>query len=191
MKNMINKNNICVVIGSYPTNYLDNSPYQNYSLYDVKNEDRKNYYSANINEIYVNIFVNFDEAVKREIFDGVRTFLVQFGRIFTINYNIQDINLNCKPDEKLYNVVSEIGPRAKRNITFRDRLIRKYMGSDSYYIITGEDTTVANIVSGVLFKADNPSGNLLNRHYPTTASVEEDTDLKSKRQIGSSLFCFF
>lgn len=167
------------------TNYFDNSPYQNYNLYDVKNSTRQKYYSSNINEIYANIFVNFDEAVKNEIFNGVRTFLVQFGRIFTINYNIQDVNLNCKPDEKLYNVVSEVGPRAKRNVTFRDRLIRKYMGSDSYYIITGEEVSLTDIVSGVLFKADNPAANLLNRHYPSTASIEEDAELRSKRQIGS------
>jgi hypothetical protein len=40
------------------------------------------------------------------------------------------------------------------------------------------------VTSSVIFKADNPSGNLLNRHFPTTATIEEESDLQSCRRIG-------
>lgn len=164
------------------TNYLDNDPNSGYSNYDTNTELRKKLYSANINSIDANIFLNFDKAVANQIFEDVRVFLVEFGKLFTINYNISDVNLNCKPDDKLYNLVNSTKPKAQRLVELKNSLIKKYIGSDFYYITTG--STITDVTSGVLFKADNPSGNLLNRHFPTTATVEEESDLQSCRRVG-------
>lgn len=164
------------------TNYLDNDPDESYETYDVKTKIRQSLYSSNLNKIDANLFINIEEAIKKQIFEDIRVFLVEFGRIFTINYNVTDVNLNCKPDEKLFNLVNTAKPNATRLVELRNILIKKYIGSDFHYITTG--STISDIVSGVLFKADNPSGNLLNRHFPTTASVEEETDLQSCRRIG-------
>lgn len=164
------------------TNYLDNDPDETYETYDVNTELRKTLYSSNINDIDANIFVDIEQAIKNEIFSEVRTFLTELGRIFTINYDLTQVNLNCKPDEKLYNLVSEKQPKATRIVDLKDKLIKKYIGVDFYYITTG--TTTTEIVSSILFKAENPTGNLLNRHFPTTASVEEESDLHSLRRIG-------
>jgi len=164
------------------TNYLDNDPDESYDTYDVKTELRKNLYSSNINQIDADLFINIENAIKKQIFEDVRVFLTEFGRIFTINYNVSDVNLNCKPDEKLFNLVNDTKPNATRLVELRNVLIKKYIGSDFYYITTG--TTITDVTSGVLFKADNPTGNLLNRHFPTTASIEEESDLQSCRRIG-------
>jgi hypothetical protein len=164
------------------TNYLDNDPDETYETYDVKTELRKSLYSSNINQIDAELFINIENAIKKQIFEDVRVFLTEFGRIFTINYNVLDVNLNCKPDEKLFNLVNSAKPNATRLVELRNVLIKKYIGSDFYYITTG--STITDVTSGVLFKADNPTGNLLNRHFPTTASIEEESDLQSCRRIG-------
>ena len=164
------------------TSYLDNDPNETYETYDVKTELRKKLFSSNLNEIDANIFINFDQAVTNQLFDNVRVFLSELGRIFTINYDLNSVNLNCKPDEKLYDLVTNNKPKAERLVTLRNDLIKKYIGCDFYYITTG--STITDVTSSVLFKADNPSGNLLNRHFPSTATIEEESDLQSCRRIG-------
>jgi len=164
------------------TSYLDNDPDKSYTDYDVKTQLRKDLYSSNINQINANLFLDFDAALREQIFQNIRTFLTEFGRIFTINYDVASINLNCKPDEKLYNLVNNTKPSAGRLVNLRNSLIKKYIGSDFYYITTGD--TITDITTDILFKADNPTGNLLNRHFPTTASVEEESEIQSCRRIG-------
>lgn len=164
------------------TNYLDNDPKESYETYDVKTELRKRLFTSNLNAIDANIFINFDKAITNQLFENVRVFLSELGRIFTINYDLNSVNLNCKPDEKLYDLVNDNKPKAERLVTLRRGLIKKYIGCDFYYITTGD--TLTDVTSAVLFKADNPSGNLLNRHFPTTATIEEESDLQSCRRIG-------
>ncbi len=164
------------------TSYFDNDPNKSYETYDVKTELRKTLYSANINDIDANIFLNFEESVKNQLLEATRVFLTEFGRIFTINYDFSQIDLNCKPDEKLYDLVTSNKPTATKIVELRNKLITKYAGSDFYYITTG--TTITDVTSGVLFKAQNPTGNLLNRHFPTTATIEEESNLHSLRRLG-------
>lgn len=164
------------------TSYLDNNPNESYTTYDVKTELRKSLFSSNLNAIDANIFINFDQAVTNQLFENVRVFLTELGRIFTINYDLNSVNLNCKPDEKLYDLVSNNKPKAERLVALKGDLIKKYIGCDFYYITTG--STITDVTSSILFKADNPSGNLLNRHFPTTATIEEESDLQSCRRIG-------
>jgi len=164
------------------TSYLDNDPNESYETYDVKTELRKKLYSSNLNEIDANIFINFDQAVTNQLFENVIVFLSELGRIFTINYDLNKVNLDCKPDEKLYDLVTSNKSKAERLVTLRRALIKKYIGCDFYYITTG--STITDVTSSILFEAENPSGNLLNRHFPTTATIEEESDLQSCRRIG-------
>lgn len=165
------------------TNYLDNDPTQSYELYDVKTELRKTLYSSNINAIDANIFINLDQAITNQIFDKVYVFLNQIGKNFAVNYDLNAVNLNCKPDDKLFKIVNENKPKATRLVQLRYELIKKYIGCDFYYIATGSNVS-DTVSTELLFKASNPSGNLLNRHFPTTASIEEESDLHSCRRIG-------
>lgn len=165
------------------TNYLDNDPTKNYGFYDVKTELRKSLYSSNINDIDANIFINIDQAITNQIFEKVYIFLNQFRKNFAINYDLNKVTLNCKPDDKLFTLINETKPKSTRLVQLRNDLIKKYIGCDFYYITTG--STITDVTSAeLLFKADNPSGNLLNRHFPTTASIEEESDLQSCRRIG-------
>ena len=164
------------------TNYLDNDPSYGYESYDVKTELRKRFFSSNLNDIDANIFINIDQAITNQLFSDVHVFLKEFGKNFTINYNLNTVDLNCKPDDKLFTLVNENKPKASRLVELRNTLIKKYIGVDFYYIITGSTTT--DVTSAILFQADNPSGNLLNRHFPTTATIEEESDLQSCRRIG-------
>ena len=164
------------------TNYLDNDTTKSYDVYDTKTELRKKLYTSNINKIDANIFINIDQAISNQIFNKVYVFLNEFKKNFTINYDINKVILNCKPDDKLFTLINENKIKATRLVTLRHKLIRKYIGCDFYYIITGND--VSDITEDILFKADNPSGNLLNRHFPTTASIEEESKLQSCRRIG-------
>lgn len=164
------------------SNYLDLNPSLNADKYNVKTVLRREIFSANINNIEADIFINFDSALKRQIFNTVNVFLSTLGQAFTINYNFATVDLNCKAGDKLFDLVNSNKSRATRELNLKKQLIQKYIGSDFYYIKTG--TTLTDVTSGLLFKADNPSGNLLNRHFPSTATVEEESELYSIRRIG-------
>ena len=164
------------------TNYLDNDPDFVYSDYEVKTSDRQNYYSANLNRIDANIFLNLNDAIKSQLIENLRVFLTEFGKNFTINFDLNSVNLNCKVGEPLYSLVSTNKDKATTIVQLRNELIKKYIGIDYYYITTPDD--IADYTFDLLFKANNPSGNLLNRHFPTTATIEEESDLVSCRRIG-------
>jgi hypothetical protein len=165
------------------SSYLDNSPSASYTDYDVKTPLRQLEYTANTNSIEADMFLNFDAAVKRYIFEHVNIYLREIYGNFTINYNIDAVDLNCRKNDKLYDFISQYKDEASKILNLKKQLIRKYTGSDFYYFTTG--STITTVTSGVLFKADTPSKNLINRHSPTTASVEETSKLGSIRQVGT------
>lgn len=162
--------------------YLDIDPVKTADDYSVKTNLRRELFSANVNDIEADIFINFDNAVKKQIFNTVNVFLASLGTNFTINYTFSAVNLDCKKGDKLYDLVTSNIGRATREVQLKERLIKKFIGADFYYIKTGN--TLTDTTSGILFKADNPSGNLLNRHFPSTASVEEESELVSARRLG-------
>lgn len=164
------------------TNYLDNDPDNTYSTYGGNTPLRETLYTSNLNEIDGNIFINLEKAIQNQIFSNIRLFLVEFGKRFTINYDLTKVNLNCKTGDPLSTLILSNKAKATREVELRYTLIKKYIGTDFYYIQTG--STLTDIVSAKLFTADNPTGNLLNRHFPTTASVEEESELESLRRIG-------
>lgn len=165
------------------SSYLDNSPSATYTDYDVHTPLRQTEYTANINNIEADMFLNFDAAVKRYILEHVSIYLREIYGNFTINYNIDAVDLNCRQNDKLYDFITQYRDEATKILNQKKLLIQKYSGSDFYYYTTG--STATTVTSGVLFKADVPSKNLLNRHSPTTASVEETSKLSSIRQVGT------
>jgi hypothetical protein len=168
------------------SSYFDNDPSQTADDYDVKTQLRIDLYTSNINAIEHDIFINFDEALKKYIFDHLMVFISSLGESFTVNINTAVLDLSCATADNPLCPCSEIidtnKEGASRMLLLKKRLIEKYIGADFYYIRT--DSTATNFISGVLFEAENPSGNLLNRHFPTTASVEETSQLHTMRQIG-------
>lgn len=165
------------------SSYLDNSPSATYADYDVQTSLRQTEYTANTNSIEADMFLNFDAAIKRYILEHVSIYLREIYGNFTINYNIDAVDLNCRQNDKLYDFITQYKDEAAKILTQKKLLIQKYIGSDFYYYTTGSTNTT--VTSGVLFKADAPSKNLLNRHHPTTASVEETSKLSTIRQVGT------
>lgn len=164
------------------SSYLDNDPKLTYGDYAVKTTLRQDEYTANTNDVEADMFLNFDAAVKRYILEHVSIYLAELYGNFTINYNIDAVNLDCKVNDKLYSFITQYKDEATEILNYKKQLTTKYIGSDFYYITTGSTTT--SVTSGVLFSADSASKNLLNRHYPTTASVEETSNLLNARSIG-------
>ncbi len=164
------------------TTYLDNNPDTRFELYDTKNTLRQQLFSANTNNIDGNIFLDFDAATRKYIFEILGIFLKETGRVFTINYDITKANLNCKSGDKLYDLITKYKDYATTILDLKSILIKKFIGADFYYIKTGNSKN--DIETGKLFEAENPSGNLLNRHFPSTATIEEDSQLKTLRKIG-------
>lgn len=164
------------------TNYLNLDPTKTAETYDTKTQLRAELFSSNTNSIEADIFLNFSAALRRQIFSTVNIFLKSLKNNFTVNYNLNDVNVNCAQGDKLYDLVNANKARATRELLLKEQLIKKYIGSDFYYIQTG--STLTDVTSGILFKADNPSGNLLNRNFPSTASVEEVSELVSARKLG-------
>ncbi len=163
------------------TTYLDNNPDAGFELYDTKNILRQELFTANTNSIDGNIFLDFDAATRKYIFEILSIFLKETGRIFAINYDITKADLNCKSGDKLYELITKYKDYASNILDLKSILIKKFIGADFYYIKTGDSKN--SIETGKLFEAENPSGNLLNRHFPSTATIEENS-LKTLRKIG-------
>jgi hypothetical protein len=164
------------------TTYLDNDPSLDASAYNVKSELRKKLFLANANDINENIFLNFDKAITEYIFQVLSIFFKETGRAFTINYDISKVDINCDTGDKLYDLVTKYKTYAQNILDLKGSLIKKFIGTDFYYIQTGE--TINDIAAGKLFEAENPSGNLLNRRFPSTATVEEESQLQTLRKMG-------
>jgi hypothetical protein len=58
----------------------------------------------------------------------------------------------------------------------------KYAGTSMYYLSTGSTTT--DYVSGTLYEAKNSSANLLNRYFPSMASVPNTDNLATLKDLG-------
>jgi len=165
----------------YYVNYYDVDPTKSADFYDVQTKLRSDYFTSNVNDLEYDLFINFDNSLKQAIL-GPNVFLTELGRLFTINYNIDQVNLNCTTDDKLYNLITNGKDKQTTFIDLKKKLISKYIGTDFYYLSTG--STITDITSGKFLTALNPSGNLLNRHFPSTASIEEHSQLFNLRQIG-------
>lgn len=165
----------------YYVNYFDIDPTKSAAFYDVNTKLRSDYFSANVNDLDYDLFLNFDNALKQAIL-GPNVFLAELSRLFTINYNLDQVNLNCSTDDKLFNLITTNKSKQTAFIELKKKLISKYIGTDFYYLSTG--STITDITSGKFLTALNPSGNLLNRHFPSTASIEEYSQLFNLRQIG-------
>ena len=162
-------------------NYFDIDPNNDYSDYNVQTKERQDYFTSNVNDIDVDLFIDFNAALKKAIF-GNLVFLTELGNNFSINYNFDKVDLNCKPGDKLFQYITANRADADRLLKLKKQLIEKYIGTDFYYLSTGSTTNEP--AYGKLFTAANPSGNLLNRHFPSTATVPELSELESIRQFG-------
>jgi hypothetical protein len=143
-------------------------------------ESREKFYTANSNVIDGDLFINFDKKLRENIFRNV--FLTELGTNFTVNVDVLSL-ISCNPQDDFR---LQINKQCAGGIAIEDRLnlqkqlIQRYIGVDYFYLSAN---SVGDTVSGVLFTADNPTGNLLNIRNSSTQTIPSE-QLVSLRQFG-------
>jgi hypothetical protein len=147
---------------------------------DNEPPSRELFYSSNSNVIDGDLFINFDEKLRENIFRNV--FLTELGTNFTVNVDVTSL-ISCNPNDEF---TQQLNKQCAGGITLEDKLnlqkllIQKYIGVDYYYL---SSNSIGETLSGVLFKADYPSGNLLNIRNASTQTIPSD-QLTSLREFG-------
>jgi hypothetical protein len=151
------------------------------SAYNSFDDLRARYFNLNTNEINPNIFIDFDKAIIEAI-KSYPFYLIELGsNNFTINKQVNSSELNYLKDRDFINLVNdEIKENLSLNLQATET--KKYMGVNYYYLSTGSTNT--EFISGLLFDADSPFANYLNKNTPTIASVPSTEFLFSKKQLG-------
>ena len=160
-------------------NYFD-LPYNPPADYNFGGVNRDELYTSNINDIDYRYFIDLDGFLKKYVYD--RVFIEELGKNFTINLDIA-YDPVCDPTNIIGEYIEQISvagitPESYRQL--RERLVKKFIGVDYNFVVKNG---VGEVLTGTLFEADNPSGNLLNVNSVSTATVLSN-ELKSLRKIG-------
>ena len=138
---------------------------------------REELYSSNINNIDPDYY--FDPDALKILTNNA---LLSSVPVFYINPPRISVDPVCDPNNPLAEAEREKtrGGLSPREIyRLKRQLISKYCGTDFYYI----DTTQATPLSGLLFRAENPTNNLLNLQTADTATVESN-QIRLLKDIG-------
>lgn len=174
------KNNLSIEVKELfdESQYFDLNP--DYPATTYNNELTSDFYSSNINDFNSKYFTDFDTT----IVDAITTYpfyITDFKTNYSINYQVFADDLQYLKDRDFINQINNQN-RNNLNLNLEKELIEKFIGTDYYYLSTG--STINDIVSGVLFKAQDKSTNFLNKRFPSTASFQNENNLKNIRQIG-------
>ena len=138
------------------------------------------FYSSNLNDLNSTLYTDFDQ----NIIDAIKSypfFLNDFKTPYSINVQVQATDLEYLRDKDFINQINN-QDQANLNLNLEKELIQKFIGTDYYYISTG--TTATNFISGILFQAQDKASNFLNKRFPSVASVQNEENLKTIREIG-------
>jgi len=142
---------------------------------------RNTEFVLNLLDIDANYYLNFDKSIVNAI-TSYPFFLVELGtNNFSITPTINSTQLNFLKDRDFINNINNNSQNNLR-LSLLKEVTKKYMGTDFYYVSTGN--TVTNITSGILFKAESPFANYLNKTSPTVAFVPEESLLKTPKAQG-------
>jgi len=147
----------------------------------IENEKRKKYLTSNTNPISASLFLDFDNTILNQVATS-SFYLKEIGEGLKINPKLLIDKAQteaCDVQSLQQNIDSFINELSGTQ-SLKKQLIEKYIGADFYFL---SSNSINQFVSGSLFKAANPSGNLLNKRFVTTASIPED-QLISLQQIG-------
>lgn len=148
----------------------------------IENDIRAEYYTSNVNAISAQLFLGLDASILDSIL-STPFYLKEIGQELIINPQsfIEQtlLNLDCNVQE-FANLLELQTDSLSANYALKKKLIEKYIGTDFYYVSTNASSVP---VSGVLFRASNPCGNILNKRFATTATTPED-ELKTAKQLG-------
>lgn len=149
--------------------------------YDDGGALRNTFFTANnieSTEKVGDLFANFDLSLKRDIFSKPLV-LSGFGNLFSLNIDPSFTDLIS--NQNVRSIIEEDLPDADLKLNLKKKLLEKYIGTDIYYLSTNSTST--EYVSGILFKSQEPSKNLINGRFATIAAVPSNVN-KSIRDIG-------
>lgn len=154
------------------------------SASDIRTTDaiRIKYLTSNTNAISANLFLSLNDTIIADIFN-TPFYLKEIGRGLSISPQkliTQALAQAICSNQSLADILNTNVSSLSSNYDLKKKIIEKYIGTDFYYLSTN---SLSQFVSGSLFKAQNPSGNLLNKRFASTASTPEN-DLRSIFQIG-------
>jgi len=161
------------------TEYYDLSPTLPASAYNVYGDLRSETFSLNQVDIDPYLFIDGDQSILKSIL-SYPFYLIELDKNFSIDPLVSADQLNLLKDSDFITTVND-NTVENLNLNNEAQEIRKYIGTDFYYIVT--DTTTA-YTSGQLFAADSEFANALNKRYPSIAAVPSQEFLKTGREIG-------
>jgi len=163
------------------TNYLDTSFNFNFSSYDTQSGLLKDYFNLNQYNIDPNLFLNFNYSIVNAI-TSYPFYLIELGNNnFSISPTVNSSNLSFLKDSDFINTVNNNNSN-NLNLNLNKELIQKYIGTDFYYLSTGN--TSNQFLSGLLFTANNEFANYINKRFPSVAAVPSEEFLRTSKDIG-------
>jgi len=178
------KNNISndtKTLSSFYENF-DVSITELYSNSDAFFDNPENTENTYTNKIDSNIFLN----IKQSIIEAISAYPFYLentgnGTIGNLSYNpkLSGTELNLLKERDFINYFQNGEDYLKINL-FKS-LYPKLIGTDFYYLSTNSEN---KSVSGVLFEVNNFDGQYLNKHFPTTISIQPLNDLYTIYELG-------
>jgi hypothetical protein len=160
--------------------YFDTNPTLPASAYDTSGDIRQTYFAANQVSVDPFLTLDFNQSIVNAILQ-YPIYTTQLGTQLLINPAIQPTQLNLLKDKDFINNKNTNNAKdLTLNTLFNEQ--EKYIGADFYYVIT--DSTLTTFTSGQLFTATSEFANVLNKRYPTIASVPSRAFLKTGKEMG-------
>ena len=169
-------------------NYFDVDPELDRNVYvESENEELERLFSSNVIERQPLAYISLLEAVNF-LFTKVPDLITTSGEFNILTSEGDSLGGSIrKTEDDIVDLPLKFFIENNKNV---ENLItnaqldisKKFASTDVYYLSTGSSTT--EVVSGVLYEADNPAGNLLNRFWSTKPVVPNKVNLKNEKSIG-------
>jgi hypothetical protein len=142
---------------------------------------RETDFVLNLFNIDAELYLNFDRSIVNAI-TSYPFFLTEIGtNNFSVLPAIDPARLDLLKDRDFINLINN-NTENNLKLNLLSELNKKYTGTDFYYVSTGSSLT--NVTSGILFQAQSPFANYLNKLSPTVAFVPNEANLKTAKQQG-------
>jgi len=163
------------------TDYFDLTTNLPASAYSYGGDVRESQWDANTNPWDFDQFFNYDKSVVR-LLSSYNYLLSGFSENLAVQIGLsaEDIVSYSSPKDYIDNIKTD--DLNDLNLIDKIKLFQKFLGTDWYLLSTG--STVTEIVSSLMVKADNIPSNYLNRNNVSTATNSNTAFLVSQKDIG-------
>ena len=170
-------------VSSFYTNF-DVSVMDLYSDSDSFYDNPKDTLHTITNKIDPNIFINF----KQSVIDAISAYPLYLKNKndstipnFSVNIALSGTEYDYLKNRDFIDYIQKDESSLKLNLL--KQLYPKYTGTDYYYLSTDSQN---NILSGLLFEAEQFNGQYLNKHFPTTILSQSLENLYTIYELGAS-----